>query len=455
MLGTDLATVRFLPALIGALIVALTGWCAVELGGRAIAAFLASFAVLCAPAMLSTDHTWSMISFDHFLWIGAAIVMVRTLKNPTPRAWLALGLVLGLGLQNKWSVLWLGAGLSVGILFSSARRWLRTPWPYVAAALASVLLAPNLLWQLRNHWPTLEFMHHALTEKYVSLSVGDFARSVLLIMNPLSMVLAFAGLWRAFEQRREHDGAFVLAVAFLITLLILLVSSGAKPEYLIAAFPMLFACGAVQLEIAWYRLKRRRFAIALVAAYAFLLSGFAALIAPVALPILNEAALVRYQAALGLKPVSSEKKEQAALPQHFADMHGWPELTAAVAAVWRTLSPAQREHATLWVASGGYGPAAALDFFGPAYGLPAARSSHNNYWRWGPGDGDGEVVVVVGGDAIAAAVRVARARCRLRVHVVHAIRKSQAHLRRSSYEAVTRRALAFASSLRMTHAPTR
>src|SRR4029434_7624150 len=45
------------------------------------------------------------------------------------------------------------------------------------------------------------------------------------------------------------------------------------------------------------------------------------------------------------------------------------------------------------------GEAGAIDFFGPALGLPPAISSQNNYWLWGPRGCSFDVVVVVGSTA--------------------------------------------------------
>jgi len=78
-------------------------------------------------------------------------------------------------------------------------------------------------------------------------------------------------------------------------------------------------------------------------------------------------------------------------------MHGWRDLTAKVAKVYDSLAPDERAGATIWTRSGGYGSAAAIDFFGPARGLPPAICGHNNYWLWGYGKGDGKAVIVVGG----------------------------------------------------------
>ncbi len=42
-----------------------------------------------------------------------------------------------------------------------------------------------------------------------------------------------------------------------------------------------------------------------------------------------------------------------------------------------------------------YGEAAAVDFFGPRFGLPPALSGHQNYFLWGPRGYNGDVLIVL------------------------------------------------------------
>jgi hypothetical protein len=82
------------------------------------------------------------------------------------------------------------------------------------------------------------------------------------------------------------------------------------------------------------------------------------------------------------------------LPQLWADMFGWENQVAAVADVYRRLSPAEQAKCALLTWN--YGEAGAIDYFGGAYGLPKAISGFNNYYLWGPRDYAGEVVISVG-----------------------------------------------------------
>jgi hypothetical protein len=45
-----------------------------------------------------------------------------------------------------------------------------------------------------------------------------------------------------------------------------------------------------------------------------------------------------------------------------------------------------------------YGEAAAIDFLGPKYGLPASISKNETFWLWGPREYTGSTVIVLGSD---------------------------------------------------------
>ena len=112
--------------------------------------------------------------------------------------------------------------------------------------------------------------------------------------------------------------------------------------------------------------------------------------------LLRVATFVRYQAALGAAPETTERKRLGELSQYYADMFGWSELTLEVARVVRSLPAAQQ--AGLCILCQNYGEAGALAEIGRFLALPPAISGHNSYYLWGP-DHCGDLLVVVGGSA--------------------------------------------------------
>jgi hypothetical protein len=118
--------------------------------------------------------------------------------------------------------------------------------------------------------------------------------------------------------------------------------------------------------------------------------------------VLSEPAMLDYSGFvsrtlhIARSTMATERSRTSALPEDWADMHGWPELAAAVARIYDGLPPAQRAQAA--IVTSNYGEAGAIDFFGGPYGLPPAISGHNNYWLWGTHGYSGNVVIDVNGD---------------------------------------------------------
>jgi len=390
-LGDSLIAVRLLPALAGAATVALTGVIARQLGGGRFAQGLACLAALLAPVFLGTAHVFSMNAFDLLLWTVAVRLLLGIVRGGRGRHWLLLGVVLGLGLLNKISVLWLGMGLAVGLLLTPHRRWLATPWPYVAAAIAALMFVPHLLWQVANGWPTLEFMRNATARKMVSVGWGEFVLKQVLQMGPATLPVWLAGLLFALFARAARPWR-ILAWIYLAVAALLLLGGKSRASYLAIAYPMLLALGGVAWERMMARGPWRRLRPALPA----LVLALGLVAVPLALPVLPVEPLIRYQSALGMAPATEEHHEVGPLSQQYADMFGWEELTALVARAYQRLTPEERAHCRVFGQN--YGEAGAIDVIGRRYGLPRALSGHNSYWMWGPGDWDGSVLIIIGGD---------------------------------------------------------
>jgi len=116
--------------------------------------------------------------------------------------------------------------------------------------------------------------------------------------------------------------------------------------------------------------------------------------APLALPILPVDAAAAYANYWDVNSIRVEKEPSGKLPQMYADMMGWPQQAQVIAGVYRSLP--EQEQSKVAILAGNFGQAGAVDYFGPALGLPHAISGHNNYYLWGPQDYLGEVVIAFG-----------------------------------------------------------
>ena len=199
-----------------------------------------------------------------------------------------------------------------------------------------------------------------------------------MVMNPLLAPLWIGGVGWALLSRQLAPVRF-LAVAFAGVLLEMMLLHG-KDYYVAPAYGVAFALGAVGAA----RLLR---SVAARAVYLVLVGGITLVAVPTSMPVLPPDVLARFVVATHTQPQAQENNQKgAALPQLMADMMGWKELEAGVAAVWRALPPEERARTT--IITGNYGEAGAINLYGPDDGLPSAVSGHNQYYLWGPGDED-------------------------------------------------------------------
>jgi 4-amino-4-deoxy-L-arabinose transferase-like glycosyltransferase len=389
--GDSLFALRLLPAVAGVLLVYMTAMIVRELGGGKGARLLACVAVIVAPIFLSLSTIYSMNAFELLFWASATYVVIRIVNARDQKLWLLFGLLAGLGLQNKHSMAILVVCLIAGFALTGQRKRLSGPWFWWGATLVFVLILPNLIWQIANGLPTLEFLRNAQEWKNTPLSPLEFLSSQVLLLHPLAMPLWAAGLV-AFMMHKRLKRYRMLGFALLIMSALFILQKG-KAYYLSPIFPVFFAGGAVLLE---EMVANRKWARAPVW-YARLLAVGGALTLPLAIPILPVDTYIGYASLLGISEVKTERHDQGKLPQFYADMFGWQELADDVARVYQMLSEEDRARVAIYAQN--YGEAGAIDFFGKKHGLPKAISGHNNYWLWGPRSWTGQVMIIVGGRA--------------------------------------------------------
>jgi hypothetical protein len=175
-----------------------------------------------------------------------------------------------------------------------------------------------------------------------------------------------------------------------ISIYILFTLQEAKDYYLAPAYPVLFAGGAILYEM----MPKKKILTGIKALSILALIVFTFITAPLTLPLLSPEKTAKYTSTFGLTETSGEKHEMGKLPQHFADMFGWEEMTAVFAQAYHSLTSEEQSSCAIYVDN--YGEAGAIDFFGRKYDLPKSSCTHNSYWFWGPGDKNFDVVLVIG-----------------------------------------------------------
>jgi hypothetical protein len=391
--GNSIFDVRLLPALAGAAVVFLTGWIARELGGGLFAQFLAALAMLFAPAYLAFDSFLSMNAFEPLFWVLCAWIAIRIVKGESPKLWVAFGAIAGLGLENKHTMLVFGFALLAGLLLSRKGNLFRSKWIWIGGAIALAMFLPNLIWEARNGWPQILVVRNAQEFKNVEIGPLRFFVDQILFLQPIELPVWLAGLVWFFAAPEGKRFRF-LGWAYLIVMIIFICLHG-KSYYALPIYPMLMAAGGVALEQVFFAAQRRRW---LAWSYCVLVLIAGLITLPFGVPLLPVDTFIRYSEILPYaRGVKTERDPTVVLPQLYGDMFGWKNMAASVARVYDGLPPQDR--ASCAILAGNYGEAGAIDYYGPALGLPKAISGHNNYFLWGPRNYSGECVIVFGENA--------------------------------------------------------
>ncbi|MGB0118266.1 MAG: glycosyltransferase family 39 protein, partial [Terriglobales bacterium] len=373
LMGGSLWALRILPALAGAALIALTMVIVRELGGGRYAQFFAGLCILLCPAVLSVDSLLTMNAFEPLFWMGCIWVIARILRTGDSRLWLWFGLLAGLGLENKHSTLSFGFAVTVALLLTGHRREFARRWIWIAGAIAVALFLPNIIWQIRHHFPTIEDLANVRRDgKNVVLGPLAFVKEQIIDMHPVLLPVWVSGLVWFLRDRRWR----VLGLTFVVFFVLMDVAHG-KNYYVFPIYPMLFAGGAVVIE-RWLGTRAAWTRAAVVAV--IVLAALPAI--PLVTWMLPPERLLAYQNAIGFKPGKAEVKMESLLPQPVADQFGWPEMVNEVAGIYNSLPLEQRAETGIW--AGNYGEAGAINLFGPKLGLPRAYSRHQNHWYWGP-----------------------------------------------------------------------
>lgn len=396
-LGTSLRALLLWPALAGCGRILLTAAFARELGARRFGTALAAMLAAIPAVWMVIDHQFAMNAFEPLFWTGCSFALLRMIKTGNIRLWLVFGAIGGLGLENKYSIGVVAFALVVGLLLTPQRKLLFTPWLLAGGGVALLIFLPNLLWNIHHHWPFFELMHNIRASgRDIALPPLAFIGQQIAMMSPQTFPFWIAGLLFYFFGR-DAKTYRVFGWAFAITIGFFMLAHG-KNYYSAPVYPLVLAAGAVVTELFLFSprfVTRPRLRLTLGwTAFIWLLALKLALL-PLVLPVLPIDAYLQFQKRLPFEPSKTENNQVGELvPQYYADEFGWPEMVAAVAKVYHSLPEDEQRKTAIFADN--YGEAAAIDFFGPQYGLPKAICTHQNYFLWGPRQYTGEIVILVG-----------------------------------------------------------
>jgi len=389
VLGDSLRAIRFLPALASSLLVVQAAATARQLGGRRYALILTAICVALAPQYLSNGGLLGTNILEPNLWLGCAYFVILAIKGNDPRYWIGFGIVAGLGMEEKYTIAVFGLGVVVGLLLTEQRRTFLKRWIWLGGLAAFLIFLPNLLWNLHYDWPFLQLIRAIRDEgRDVVLGPLQFFSQQMLVVNPFAAPIWLAGLfallfWRPLRPYRA------LGWAYLVSYTMIFLQHG-KNYYLAPIYPILLAAGAVLFD---HAVDRPSLRWAKPVAIILILAG-GAWLAPLVMPVLPVDKFLAYQEKLPFKvPHTEHSHIAAALPQHYADQFGWHEIVNEVVVAWNRIPANERPDCGIFAQD--YGAAGAIDWYGPAFGLPASLSGHQTWFLWGPRGYSGNCLIVL------------------------------------------------------------
>ena len=389
LFGDSIFGIRVFSYLAGSVIVFISGLIARELNGSKFAQIFTAFLVIFSGVVLGTSSYFSMNSFDILLSALMFYFLIRLINTNNAKLWLVIGLLFGLGLQNKLTFLFLGFGLAVGLMLTQNREYLKSKEIWIGAAIAFIIFLPNIIWQIANNFPTLEFMRNASAYKNKPMSLIEFTLNSLLELNPGYSLFVLTGIYFLFFNKQGK--AYSIIGWIYVSVFLVFIFNNGKPYYMGVLYPVILAAGVIGADYLIENYLRpfvRTVLVILVIPSVFIVTPFA-------VPVLNVESFIKYSETLGIKPESGERSELGKLPQFYADRFGWEEMVQKVASAYNMLSKEERKEALIFGQN--YGEAGAANFYRKKYNLPQAISSHNNFWIWGyPKDYKGNVLIIIG-----------------------------------------------------------
>ncbi|NLU90712.1 glycosyltransferase family 39 protein [Chitinophaga sp. Ak27] len=386
LLGGATWAIKIWPSLGGALTYVLAGRLVLHLGGRWFALVLAWMPFV-AGVWLRIHFLFQPNFLDILFWTAMAYGLTRFQQSEKPIHLYMAGLSFGLGMLSKYTMVFYATGLMAGLLFTWDRKILTNRHFYYAIGLGFLLFLPNLIWQVRNGFPVVYHMKALHDGMLQHVSNSDFLKDQLLY-NVATLFTWVTGLiWAARTKQYRF-----IAWAFFVTLTLLMVGHG-KSYYSQGAYPILFALGAPQLE-AW---ANKWWKIGMIAFSLFIGIRLTPLLLPFKAPTPLAAYYVRHPLASKVGFLRWEDLQDHSLPQDFADMLSWEEMTQKVANAYASLNNTEKAHTLLFCDN--YGEAGAVNYYGPKYHLPAAYSDNASFLYWMPRDFDQfEVLLLVTDD---------------------------------------------------------
>ena len=384
--GYSIFAVRFFPALISGLMVFLISALAKELGGSGYSRILAAVGIIISVFGLRTFLLFQPVYIDLILWTLLFYLIVKYINTSRDSYLILIGITAGIALLNKYLIGLLLVIFLFILPFTQYRGILKNKKFWYGILSGIVVFMPNMIWQIANGLPVINHMAELQRTQLVNVDRSAFLIEQFIIPGAAS-ILTIAGIFYLFINKNGWKFRFLGLVVISVILTLMLLHG--KSYYTQGVFPFLIAAGAVS----WENLLRKSWSRVLLV---LLITGLTIPILPIGIPVFKKEKLVSYfrdiRTKYGLDFICRfEDNSIHSLPQDYADMLGWEELTRIANEAWQKVT----DKRSAFIYCENYGQAGAITVIGKKYGLPEAVCFSESFRYWLPERFDPDVTAVV------------------------------------------------------------
>lgn len=386
LFGFSVYAVRLVPAIVSGVMVFLVARIAKELGGSRYASVLAVIGFMIAGFALRTFSMFMPVFIDVLFWTLIFYILIKYANTLNDNYLLWFGITAGFSLLNKYMPGVIFLGLLAIVPFTRYRSVFKKRKFWIGIAAGFMIFLPNLLWQIRMGMPVVNHLAELDRTQLTYVSRFTFIAEQFM-MASWGTALVIPGLILLLSDKEYRKFSFLGYLALFVVFFLLLVKG--KSYYTIGIFPFLISAGAVSYDM-WLKSKIWK----IILPVCLVLLTLPTL--PMGLPIYKREGLVKYFSAVEKKTGLTmgrrfEDNSIHSLPQDYADMIGWEELTRVADSAWKMID----DKKAAFIYAENYGEASAVTIIGKKYGLPDAICFNESFRYWFPADFEKEITSVV------------------------------------------------------------
>lgn len=379
LLGKSIAVVRFWSAFFGALNIYLIGRLVQKLGGGMYACLLTCLGFLFA-GYLRMNILFQPNFLELFFWTLNSYLVVRLIQTDNKKYLYLLGLSFAFSILSKYSAAFYILSTIAAFVLTPLRKWFVSKHLYYALAICLVIIVPNIIWQISYNFPVATHMKLLTEQQLIYLSRSQFLVDQFIMTMPSFFIWIAGVIYLTVNKDGRKYFALIIIYAGIFTFL--LIFKG-KSYYTMGIYPPLYAFGGYYLEKLTKRLtvtnKIKRFVMPSIVVL------LAIPMIPVALPFSTPEKMAPVYKSLQLDQLGLLHWEDTInhpIPQDFADMLGWRQLTQKVTDVYTKLPDSVKSSTIIFTDN--YGEASAINFFRNKKLLPEAFSDDATFLFWLP-----------------------------------------------------------------------